>query len=309
MDPLLRQFEVVIVGGGPAGMAAALWCDELGLSSCMIEKSDSLGGQLGWIHNPIRNYLGASFENGEECLARFNGSLADRRFDLYSNVKVNAINAESRELVTSEGAFFYNALIVATGVRRRELGVSGELEFRGSGILSSGARDRREAQDRQVAVIGGGDAALENSLILSEFADKVHLIHRRDRFSARKEFVEAAGANRKIEVLFDTEIDRFGGDGKLEFVEVRTKDGMSRRLPISKAVIRIGVVPNSEILAGIADLDDQAYVKVDHLGRTSFDGIYAIGDVAGPVSPTIASAAGSAATAVKAIAKFPRDFE
>lgn len=309
MEHRSKQFDVVIVGGGPAGMAAVLWCDELGLSSCLLERSGALGGQLGWIHNPIRNYLGVDFANGEECLSRFSKSLENRKFELYSKVNVGAINAETKELVTSQGAFFYGALIVATGIRRRELDVPGEMEFRGRGIFASGSRDRHDVRGREVAVIGGGDAALENSLILAEFASKVYLIHRRDRFSARDEFVEAVEANQKIEVLFNTEADRFGGDCELEFIEIRMKDRPRRTLQITKAVIRIGVIPNSKLLSGIADLDGEGYIKVDRFGRSSSNAIYAVGDVANHVSPTIASAVGSAATAVKAIAKFARDLE
>lgn len=303
------KFDVVIVGGGPAGMAAALWSDELGLASCLLEKGNSLGGQLSWIHNPIRNYPGAEFRDGAECLKGFEASISDRRFEFFPNVSTFSVVSATREVMTSAGSFSGKAIVIASGVRRRELSVPGEAEFRGSGILESGSRDRRSVDGLDVAVVGGGDAALENALLLAEFANKVYIVHRRDRFSAREEFVAAVAAIPKIECLLETNVERFGGENELEFVDVIGTGGSSCRLSISNAVIRIGVVPNSELLVNAAELDDRSYVKVDSLGRTSAEGVYAIGDVANPVAPTIASAVGTAATAIKSIAESTRFFE
>ena len=303
------KFDVVIVGGGPAGTAAALWCDELGLSSCLLERNDARGGQLAWIHNPIHNYPGAEFRDGAECLARLEDSLADRRFEFFSNIAVFSIQPETHSVVTSAGAFSGEAIVIATGVRRRELGVPGEAEFHGKGILESGSRDRQLVRGLDVAVIGGGDAALENALILAEFANKVYLIHRRDQFTARKEFVEAVTVSSNIEIILNANVERFGGDTDLEFLDLIPMDGSSRRLPIAKAIVRIGVVPNSELLGDIAEMDERGYVKIDHLGRTSGKGIFAVSDVANPVSPTLSTAVGSAATAVKSIAAFVRTSE
>lgn len=304
-----RKFDVVIVGGGPAGMAAALWCDELGFSSCLIEKGGSLGGQLAWIHNPINNYAAAEFSSGSECIEGFKTSLSGRTFQLFTDTEAVSIDLDKRTVETPGGTFKGDSLVLAMGIRRRELGVPGEMEFRGNGILASGSRDRRQVEGQDVAVIGGGDAALENALILTEYANKVLLIHRRDGFTARNEFIESIASNAKIEPILGATVDEFGGGDQLEFVDVRDAAGSSRRLPVTKAVVRVGVVPNSEMLAGHLDLDETGYVRVDHLGRTSADRVYAIGDIANPVSPTIASAVGSAATVVKSIAKCARESE
>jgi len=303
MDDKFDQFDVIIIGGGPAGMAAALWSDELGLRSCLIDSASDFGGQLGWIHNPITNYPGAKFDNGHAALRAFYASLSDRRFTQMLDCLVTKLEHTSLSVMLEDRReVSANAIVFAAGVRRRRLDVPGETEFGGSGILESGSRDKNEASGRRVGVIGGGDAALENALMLAELAEKVYLIHRRDRFSARKEFLKAVKHHDRIEIILDARVKEFGGSSALEFVDLELAAGGSRRVAIENAVVRIGVQPNSALLHGIVDLDDAGYVKVDREGRTSNDHIYAIGDVANPISPTISTATGSAASAIKSIA-------
>lgn len=304
------QFDVVIVGGGPGGMAAALWCDELGLTSCLIDGASNFGGQLHWIHNPITNYLGGKFDNGTAVLRAFSASLSDRRFTQMLDLRMTAIDRTSMTVSLDDGRdISAKAIVIATGIRRRMLGVPGETEFNARGILGSGSRDKSEASGKTVAVIGGGDAALENALILAEYAEKVYLVHRRAEFSARKEFVRAVKHHDRIETIRNARVKEFGGSSQLEFVDLELNGGGSQRISIDNAVVRIGVQPNSEILNGIADLDSAGYVVVDHETRTSVSNIYAIGDVAHPVSPTISTATGSAASAIKSISAFVRKTE
>lgn len=297
------HFDVVIIGAGPAGMAAALWCDELKLSACLIEIRTFSGGQLDWIHNPINNYPGTAFRDGRDCLDHFKRSLADRSFSFRPNESVAEINVESGTVgIGGDDPIRARAIILATGVRRRQLGVPGENDFIGRGLLASGSRDRHDASGATVAVIGGGDAALENAIILGERAEKVYLIHRRDRFSARAEFVRAVNENQRIESVMSAEVREFGGSESLEFIDIERGMNGPLRIRISKAVVRVGVVPNSELLVGKVVLDNAGYVTVDRSGRTSTPNVYAVGDVAFPESPTIATAVGSAAAAVKSIA-------
>lgn len=304
------QFDVVIVGGGPAGMAAALWCDELGLSSCLIERSSDVGGQLHWIHNPIDNYAGAKFRNGFDCLRRLKESLSGRDSKLMSDAKVVTIDAVEKAVELDYGeSVAGKAMILATGVRRRTLGVPGEREFEGRGILTSGSRDKREASGLNVAVIGGGDAALENALILAEYASKVYLIHRRGRFSARREFIKKVSRQKNIETIFDARVVEFGGSETLEFIDIERTAVGHERIRVDMAIVRIGVQPNSDLLAEAVDIDEAGYIATDRVGRTSLEGVYAIGDVAFRESPTLSTAVGSAAAAVKTIASTIRRTE
>jgi len=299
----IGQFDVMIVGGGPAGMAAALWCDELGLRSCLIDAASSYGGQLHWIHNPITNYIGAEFRNGGAVCRAFSMSLSKRRFTQMLDCKVMSIDGLAGSILLEDGRdISAKVIVVATGVRRRRLDVPGEAEFKGKGVLESGSRDKGEVSGRRVAVIGGGDAALENALILAEFAEKVYLIHRRDRFSAREEFIRSVKRHDRVEMILDARVKELGGSEHLEFVDLELGSGGSSRIAIENAIVRIGVQPNSEIVRGIAELDDAGYINVDQDARTSVPAIYSIGDVAYPTSPTISTATGSAASAIKAIA-------
>jgi thioredoxin reductase (NADPH) len=173
----------------------------------------------------------------------------------------------------------------------------------GKGVLVSGSRDRREVSGKRVAIVGGGDAALENALILSEFASKVYVIHRRKAFSARSEFVEKVAAKHNVETLYSTTILAINGSERLDSVTtLETDREESRELAVDALLIRIGVEPNSELIAGQVETDERGYITVDRTGRTSLKRVYAVGDVANPVAPTIATSVGTGAAAAKAIA-------
>jgi len=297
-----KAVDVLILGGGPAGLAALLWSADLGMSSRLFERS-RLGGQLFQIHNPITNYPGRSTENGSEMAAYFMQSLGDLSDRIVSGANVISFDASSITASLESGETYSGrAAVIATGVSRRQLGVPGESQFVGRGILESGAGQKGETAGKRIAIIGGGDAALENALILSEFAARVYVIHRRDRFSARNEFVSRVKENDKVEFLFDTTVASINGDEHARSLTIKTgADPSTRELEIDLVLIRIGVKPNTEIFQKHLELDDRGYVVVDALGRTSASNVFASGDVANPVSPTISTAVGSASTAVKAI--------
>ena len=173
--------------------------------------------------------------------------------------------------------------------------------FGGKGILKSGKKQGVEASlVSAAAVIGGGDAAFENALILSEFASRVFLIHRRNEFSARKEFTDLVTENEKIEIVTPATVTSFNGDKTLESITLDIQGG-SRQIDVNKAVIRIGVQPNSDLLEDVVELDSGGYVVVDKDGRTSSEHVFAVGDLAFPKSMTVSTAIGSGATAVKTI--------
>lgn len=294
--------QVLIIGGGVAGISAAIWCSDLGLDARLIESADDLGGQLHWIHNRITNYPGVIAENGIEMLSYIKQTANANAHFKVSKGSVMDLDVQSRSCIVADGtAYSADAIILATGVRRRKLNVPGEESFAGRGILGSGMRDRSNVAGKKVAVIGGGDAAAENALILSEFAEIVFLIHRGAALSAREEFREAIDMNDRIELRLNTTTREFVGEDRLSWLELDRSE-QRQRLEIDHAIIRIGVGPNSDIASHKLELDKNGYILVDRECATSKELIYAIGDVANPIAPTIASAVGMGATAVKSIA-------
>jgi len=297
------DFDVLVAGAGPAGLSAAMWCRELGLSAVVLEQESAPGGQLRRIYNPITNYLGSAAANGAEMCDRFLQSVGQYNAPIVLNNGIAEIDVAGRSLLTRSGERYSGRfIIVATGVSRRRLGVPGEDKFEGKGVLASGARDRAAAAGKIAVVVGGGDAALENATMLSEFASRVYVIHRRSHFAARAEFVERAGSDPKIELICDSTVTGILGRDRVEAVMLMANSAAKPvRLQTDVVLIRIGVEPNTNLLNGKVELDGRGYVLVDPVCRTSAESVYAVGDAACPASPTIATAVGMGATAAKHI--------
>jgi len=300
----IDQRDVLIVGGGPAGMTAALWCAELKLSALLIDENKELGGQLSRIFNRIENYPGVAAANGRALCELFLASLRDRTFETRNNARVANADLLSKTVVLESGEELRGkAVIFATGVRRRKLGVEGEAEFAGRGIMSSGAGEREAVQGKRVVIVGGGDAALENTVQLSDQAEQIIVVHRREQLTARDEFVKAARSKKNVRFELGSTIKRIIGNEVVEAVEV-SGGGVSSFIETDKVLIRIGVEPNSELLAGQVELDHSGYAIVDAAGRTTAEGVFIAGDLASPDSPTIATAVGMGATSAKAAHQF-----
>src|SRR6266478_8626264 len=151
--------DVLIIGAGPAGLSAARWCDDLGLDTIVLERNEKVGGQLLSVHNPIENYLGVQAANGPELRNRFVEQTKNCDFDLWTNVEIASVDLKAKRVLLRSGEELQSiAIIIATGLRRRKLGIPGEDEFFGRGMIESSA-DRQEFAGKDVCVVGGGDAA------------------------------------------------------------------------------------------------------------------------------------------------------
>jgi thioredoxin reductase (NADPH) len=193
-------------------------------------------------------------------------------------------------------------LIFAAGVRRRLLGIPGEKELVGRGVLISGVGEKLKAEGKTVVIVGGGDAALENSLILSDVAPRVIVVHRRAQFAARQEFIDAAVRRSNIEFMTGKTAVSINGEDRVRSVTVKDiSDSTVSTVDTDLVLVRIGVVPNSELLSGKVEMDRSGYIIVDASGLSSAANVFAVGDVANPQSPTISTAVGTGATAVKTI--------
>jgi thioredoxin reductase (NADPH) len=285
-------------------MSAALWCDELGLDTLVLEEQEETGGQLLRVYNPINNYLGVRAANGRELRELFAAQLEEAGFDLWTQVEIESADLRSRRVLLRSGEELRAiSLIIATGVRRRRLGIAGESELEGRGIMESGSRDRELFKAMDVCVIGGGDAAAENALLLAETCATVTLVHRGKYLRARREFVERLRADHRITVFTEAMVQRIIGEQRVEAVEILREGALKPfQMAVQGVLIRVGVEPNTELFREQLQMDQQGYIIVSGEQETNVGNVFAIGDVANPLAPTVSSATGAGATAAKVIA-------
>ena len=298
------MYDVLIIGAGPAGLSAARWCDELGLDTLVLEANEEVGGQLAWIHNRIENYLGLHADNGAQLRELFIEETKDCEFDQWTGVRIQSVDLKAKRVTLQSGEELQSiAVIIATGLRRRRLGVPGESEFEGRGIIESGKRDRDQFAGQDVCVIGGGDAAAENALLLAEVCPTVTLVHRGRKMRARREFTEQLHTHHCITVFPESNVRRIMGGDHVEAVEIERAGSIKPfQMAVQGVVIRVGFAPNTDLFQGQMELDEHGYAIVDSQQESSVTNVFAIGDVASRLAPTIAGAVGAGATAAKVIA-------
>jgi thioredoxin reductase (NADPH) len=296
--------DVIIIGAGPAGLSAALWCDELGLDTLVVEQASEVGGQLLRVHNPVENYLGVSAAGGRELRDLFAAQAEGREFDLWTEAEIESVDLKAKRLRLRSGEELRAlALVIATGVRRRRLGVPGEAEFAGRGVLESGRLEREAVAGEDVLVVGGGDAACENALLLAEVCPTVTLVHRGKSLGARPEFVERVRGDHRITVFTETTLRAILGGERVESVEMLRAGALkAMRMAVRGVVVRVGVEPNTELFRDQLHTDGRGYVVTDGQQETSAAMVFAAGDVSNPLAPTISGATGAGATAAKVIA-------
>ena len=296
--------DVIIIGAGPAGLSTAFWCDELGLDTLVLEQAEQIGGQLHRVYNPIENYLGVKTRNGEEFLDLFAKDVESAEFDLWTQTAITSVDLKAKRVSLASGESLQSiAIVIASGVSPRELGVPGEKEFVGKGIIESGSRDRQLFAGHDVCVVGGGDAAVENALLLAEVCPTVTLVHRGKKLRARSEFRERLQGTHCITVFTESVLTRIIGDETVQAVEIQRKVGLKPfQLAVRGVLIRIGVEPNTQLFREQLETDEKGYIKVNSTQETNVPMVFAVGDVSNPLAPTISGAVGTGATAAKVIA-------
>lgn len=298
------MYDVIIIGAGPAGLSTAFWCDELGLDTLLLEQADHVGGQLHRVYNPIENYLGLKTSNGQELLELFSKDVDAADFDLWTQTAISSVDLKARRVSLQSGENLQSiSLVIATGVRPRELGVPGEKEFIGKGMIESGARDRQLFAGKDVCVVGGGDAAVENALLLAEVCPTVTVVHRGKKLRARRELAERLQPNNCVTVFTESVLTRIIGDEEVAAVEILRKEGLKPfQLAVRGVLIRIGVQPNTELFREQLETDEKGFIAVNSQQETNVPMVFAVGDVSNPLAPTISGATGAGATAAKVIA-------
>jgi len=323
-DEVEGEQEVVVVGGGAAGLAAALWCQRLGHPALVVDPGDFLGGQLQMVHGQMVDLPAMEPMNGLELARRLWRQFVEHRgrwlrarlVRIGSSAAPSRSVPEGREDPSSGACKLVLALepdgaprelraqtvVLATGVRRRRLEVPGERELYGRGILATGAKGTGHLAGQQVVVVGGGDSGCENALLLVRSGARVTLVHRGDELTARQQFHKMVAAEPQINLRLSTEVLRFVGAQQLEGVELEGPKGRET-LAAQAALVRVGWVPNSEGLPA-RWLDERGFVRTDDPGQVIGEPrVFVAGDLLGGIAPSVATSFGSGAIAARAAAQ------
>ena len=286
--------KVIIIGSGPAGYAAAVYTARAQLEPLLIA-GPALGGQVA-ISSEIGNYPGFPEDIPGAELAQLMQQHAER-FDTRIELDiVTAVDLSNRpfKVTTYGGEYETQALIVASGASPRKLGVPGEEELSGRGVSYCATCDGFFYMGKEIVMVGGGDAAIEEAMFLTRFASKVTVIHRRDQLRAERLLQEQAFRNEKIEFMWDTVVTEVAGEEFVTGVQVRNvKTGEEDLFPTQGVFIAIGYLPNTDFLAGQLDENESGYVVADDDQRTSVEGVWAAGDVCDWTYRQIATSVGA----------------
>jgi thioredoxin reductase (NADPH) len=304
----MARYEVIIIGGGPAGLTAGLYTSRAGLKSLLLERG-MLGGQM------VNATLVENYPGFPEGIAGSElGSLMHQQAVRYGlevvTAEVTGISQEQPyySVSTTEGNLEASAVIIATGSEYRKLEVAGEERLSGRGVSYCATCDGFFFRNREVAVVGGGDTAITDALELSQHASKVYVIHRRDQLRAGKALQERAFAHPKLEFIWDTVVEEVSGDKVLEELKLRhVKTGKQSSLKVSGVFVAVGLMPNSRSFFNILDLDDAGYIVTDEMMATSASGIFAAGDIRRNSPRQIAAAVGDGVTAAMSAFKYVQE--
>jgi len=300
-----KQYDVVIIGGGPAGLTAGLYTSRARLTTLLIEGA-LFGGQM-TTTELVENYPG--FPQGitggelsslmEEQAKRFGMET------LNEEVIEVKLGGERKSIQTTGATYLCDAVIVCTGAEYRKLGVPGESEFRGKGVSYCATCDGAFFKDSEIVVVGGGDSALTEALFLAKFVKELTIVHRRDALRATKIYQERALANPKIKFLWNSVVQAIRGDQIVRSIMVKNvKTGEIKELTTEGVFLFVGLEPRTQFLKGLLQMDDGGYILTNEHCETSVKGVFAAGDCTKKLLRQIATAVGDGATAAFAAEKY-----
>ncbi len=304
----MADYDVIVIGGGPSGLTAALYASRGGLKTLLLEKMTP--GGLAQTTDIIENYPGfPEGVSGPDLMGLMEEQAGRFGAEFKTIVEVTAIENLDGGLflvVTSGESFSAKSVIIASGAEPKKLGVPGEGEYTGRGVSYCAVCDGAFFKDAEVAVVGGGNSAAEEALFLTKFAKKVNIIHRRDRLRADKINADRAANDPKIEVVWDTVVEEVvGGDKGVSALRLKNlKSQEVRELPVEGIFIYVGYGPNTDFVKDMVELDEYGFIVTDGEMNTSVSGIMACGDVRSKALRQIVTAAGDGATAAFSVEKY-----
>lgn len=301
---MVQKYDLVIVGSGPAGLAAAIYAERARIRTLVIEKGMVSGGQVLTTYE-VDNYPGLPGVGGYDLGTKFREH-ADNLGAQFAEDEVLRIEdaGDVKRIVCEHETYEAKAVILATGASHRKLAVPGEEELAGMGVSYCATCDGAFFRKKVTAVIGGGDAALEDAIFLSRMCEKVYLIHRRDEFRGAKSIQEQVFSRENIEVVWDTVVERITGTEKVEALTVKNvKTGEEREISVSGVFVAVGITPASQAFEGLVEMD-HGYIKAGEDCCTSCPGIFAAGDVRTKPLRQIITAAADGANAVTSVERY-----
>lgn len=304
---VIVMYDLLIIGSGPAGLGAAIYGERAGLNLAVIDKSPISGGQVLTTYE-VDNYLGMPQISGSDISDRFKEH-ADKLGVDFITAEVQSVEnlGEKKVVHTDEGDFETKTIILATGAAHAMLGVEGEMKLAGMGVSYCATCDGAFFRGRTVAVVGGGDVAVEDAIFLAGICKKVYLIHRRDSLRAADSLQKKVMSLANVEILWNRQISKIQGDDMVESVLLyHSQTGEETVLEVNGVFIAVGILPNTQSFKGLVEMDEKGYILADETCTTSVHGIYAAGDIRKKALRQIITAVADGANAVNSVQNFLR---
>lgn len=299
------MYDLLIIGSGPAGLGAAIYGERAGLKLAVIDRSPISGGQVLTTYE-VDNYLGMPEISGSDISERFKEHADKLGVDFITAQVESVENLGGVKVVhTDEGDFETKTIILATGAVHAMLGVEGEMKLSGMGVSYCATCDGAFFRNRTVAVVGGGDVAVEDAIFLAGICKKVYLIHRRDSLRAAESLQKKLKSLPNVEIVWNSEVSRIQGEDMVESLVLHEKFTKEERiLEVNGIFIAVGILPNTKAFQGLVDMDEKGYILADESCATSAAGIFAAGDIRKKALRQIITAVADGANAVNSVQNY-----
>lgn len=268
------MYDIIVVGAGPAGLTAAIYARRAN-KSVLVFEGKTYGGQIVNAHL-VENYPGIKSISGFDLASQ----MYNQALDLGAEVKFEMVKkiTSDKEVITDNGKYQAKAIILATGAENRRLNLPEEVDYIGKGVSYCATCDGNFYKNKDVAIVGGGNTALEDALYLSNICNKVYLIHRRETFRGEDKYLEQIKLNDNIEIILNSNVIDLKGEDRLNAIVIKNNDGVERELEVSGLFIAVGQQPKNELFADVVEIDEKGYIKANNEVYTNVKGIYVAGD-------------------------------
>ena len=270
------MYDIIIIGGGPAGLTAALYACRANKKTLVIEK-ETFGGQITFSPK-VENIPGFISLTGNEFAEKLVEQVLEQGADVESCEALEIRDGEVKTVVTDDGEYRGKAVIIATGAKHRMLGIDGEERFVGEGISFCAVCDGAFYKDKTVAVVGGGNSALQEAILLADTAKKVYVVQNLDFFTGEKKLVDQLERLDNVDIILGVTVDSFVGDNELEGVVIKNSAGETQTLEIDGLFVAIGLIPQNDAFKNVVTLDSRGYAEVDESCEAETNGIFVAGD-------------------------------